>query len=537
MPARSTSAATASITSSSRATGFSQKAGMPARAARESIGAWAGVEVATTSASTPAATSASGLSRVSAASAAARYDARSPSSSTTVSRSTSSNPARVRAWNAPIRPTPTTPTWIPRVIAASGYGKRLQRLVSSASRRRADDQLRLEQMPHLLDLPALRQADEDLGRERGDLHGRLADRGERRRGVRGNVQVVEAHDRHVVRHAPSGLGDGVQHTECGEVVRGEDRGDARLALEQPARRVVPAVVGEAPLLHELEVDRQAGAGERVAVTGESFVADAELARARDVPDPRVPEVDEMLGRDAAAKAVVHLDERDRPGVDVPVEADDREAVLDEAGDPIGREDQAVDERPVDLLRAQDAEVVLLALGVARRRAEQHRVPVAQRRLLDPVHERRVEGVRDVGEEQGDRLRRLRDQAPSDRVRAVAELLDGGLDRRARRRGDLPGPVRRSRDGGRRHTREPRDVVDRGPLTRRGLAHAESLTSRKRLRKPLSDEKTRAAARRRPRARRAAAGSPHRGRAHDGTIPRVRRDDRERLTDAFWRLPG
>src|SRR5215203_1184283 len=470
MPARSTSAATASITSSSRATGFSQKAGMSAPAARESSGAWAGVEVATTSASTPAATSASGLSRVSAPSAVATDDARSVSSSTTVSRSTSSNAARVRAWNAPIRPTPTTPTWIPPVIAVSGYRKRLQTLLSSGSCRGPDDQLRLEQMPHLLDLSALREPDEDFRRERGDLGGRLADRGERRRGVRGQMQVVEADDRHVVRHALAGLGDGVQHAERREIVGGEDRGNPGLALEQPPRRIVPAVVGEATLLHELEVDGQAGAGERVAVTGETFVADTELARARDVRDPRVPEVDEMLGRHSPAKAVVDLDQRDRPRVDVPVEADDREALLDEAGDPIGREHQAVDERAVDLLRAQHAKVVLLALRFALRRAEEHRVPVAQGRLLDPAHERRVERVRDVGEEQGDRLRRLRDEAAGDRVRAVAELLDGGLDRRARRRRDLPGPVERSRDGGRRHTRKPRDVVDRRPLTRRDLAH-------------------------------------------------------------------
>jgi hypothetical protein len=131
--------------------------------------------------------------------------------------------------------------------------------------------------------------------------------------------------------------------------------------------------------------------------------------------------------------------------------------------------------------------VLLALGVALGRAEEHRVPVAQCRLLDPAHERGVERVRDVGEEQGDRLRRLRDEAAGDRVRAVAELLDRSLDRPAGGRSDLPAPVERSRDGGRRHTREPRDVVDRRPLTPGDFAHAGSVTLRKRLRKPLSDE--------------------------------------------------
>ncbi len=39
-------------------------------------------------------------------------------------------------------------------------------------------------------------------------------------------------------------------------------------------------------------------------------------------------------------------------LDVAVEADDREAVLDEAGDPLGRQHEPVDERAVDVLGAQ-----------------------------------------------------------------------------------------------------------------------------------------------------------------------------------------
>ena len=69
-------------------------------------------------------------------------------------------------------------------------------------------------------------------------------------------------------------------------------------------------------------------------------------------------------------------------VDVAVEADDRKAVLDEARDPLGRQHEAVDERAVDVLGAQQAQVALLLLGVEVGRAQQHRVVALERELLD-----------------------------------------------------------------------------------------------------------------------------------------------------------
>ena len=97
-------------------------------------------------------------------------------------------------------------------------------------------------------------------------------------------------------------------------------------------------------------------------------------------------------------------------------------VLDEPRDPLGRQHEPVDERAVHVLRAQQAQVALLLLGVALGRAEQHRLVALQHELLDAADELGVERVRDVGQQQGDRLRRLGDQAARDRVRPVAELL-------------------------------------------------------------------------------------------------------------------
>ena len=172
------------------------------------------------------------------------------------------------------------------------------------------------------------------------------------------------------------------------------------------------------------------------------------------------EAEQVFGRHARAEPVVDLDERHGLRVDVPVEADDRQSVLDEARNPVGRQHEAVDEDAVDLLRAEERKVLLLALGVALGGAEEHRVTALEGARLDAADEGGVERVRDVREEERDGLRRLRDEAPRDRVRLVAELLDRGVDRGARGRCDLTGPVQGARDGGGRHAGEPRDVVDR-----------------------------------------------------------------------------
>ena len=103
--------------------------------------------------------------------------------------------------------------------------------------------------------------------------------------------------------------------------------------------------------------------QRLLVAGEALLADAQDLRTGHVPDARVPEPDQVLGREPPAEPVVHLDERNRVRVDVAVQADDREAVLDEPGDPVGGQPQTIDEGAVDLLRAQEAQVLLLALRV------------------------------------------------------------------------------------------------------------------------------------------------------------------------------
>ena len=99
---------------------------------------------------------------------------------------------------------------------------------------------------------------------------------------------------------------------------------------------------------ERRVGGDARIGQRALIAEQSLLADAR-GRAHDVGDAPVPERQQVLGRKTSTHAVVDLHEWHGRRLDVTVEADDREAVLDEARDPLGREYESVHERAVDVL--------------------------------------------------------------------------------------------------------------------------------------------------------------------------------------------
>ena len=100
---------TSSVPSTSGATGFSQKTGTPAWTPRLMSSGCAPVVAAITRASIPAPSNSATDPAARAPACPATSRARPRSASVMISKSTPGSPRSVLAWNAPIRPTPTSP--------------------------------------------------------------------------------------------------------------------------------------------------------------------------------------------------------------------------------------------------------------------------------------------------------------------------------------------------------------------------------------------------------------------------------------------
>src|SRR5215217_2702266 len=108
-PAASTRRPTSRPSAMVRATGFSQNTGRPAETAARMSDGWASVAAATTTPSTPAASSAAGSWVGSAPMRPATSAVTAGTASVTTRESTTGRSVRVWAWNAPIRPSPIRP--------------------------------------------------------------------------------------------------------------------------------------------------------------------------------------------------------------------------------------------------------------------------------------------------------------------------------------------------------------------------------------------------------------------------------------------
>ena len=92
-----------------------------------------------------------------------------------------------------------------------------------------------------------------------------------------------------------------------------------------------------------------------------------------------------------------------------------------------------DDHSVNALAGDHLHIELLFGEIFVGIAEEHGVAGAVRRVFDPAGDSRPEGVRDVGEHQGQRMRALRTEAAGDDIWDVAEVGDRALDALARQR--------------------------------------------------------------------------------------------------------
>src|SRR5450759_2882891 len=261
--------------------------------------------------------------------------------------------------------------------------------------RESDDQLWLESDLLVLDgTPGLARRDlleEQLSAAAPELGAWLADRGQRHRGRRRELDVVVADDRYVVRDAQPVRREPLEQADGDQIVRCEDRGRTVVGRQdhQVLGRLAPRGSGQATG-GDGEKDRTRGGLHNGLGT---LTPVAHLSQARWTAherEPPVPLREQMRRRDSAAVDVVHRDRRVRGVVRVVVQEDDRDTQPREGSQRRSDIADRCDEHAPDTLFLEELEVApfacLLSSAIAQ---EDHTAEI----LNGVLH-----AARDVGEE-------------------------------------------------------------------------------------------------------------------------------------------
>ena len=290
---------------------------------------------------------------------------------------------------------------------------------------------------------------------------RLGDRGEA--DVRGHLEVVEAHQRQVAGHLEPLGASRFEHSERLRVGRGEDRRRRLGQGDELARQPVRDAAAVRPEALQLVAEREPRRRERLAIALQPLLAcheaEAPIGGVADERDPLVPELDQVLCREAAAADVV--DDDAGQARMVRVDQHDRGPGGQEGLGLVVGGRQRDDQHAVGAVERRHAAEVLVALGGIGDVADDK----IERRLVDggehPAYALDGGRVREERDHHPERVRRARRQRPGAGARPVAEVAHRGEHALSGRRADLT-VVEDARDGAHADARTLRDICDRRP---------------------------------------------------------------------------
>ena len=265
-------------------------------------------------------------------------------------------------------------------------------------------------------------------------------------------------------HLPAEPLEGLEGADRHGIVRHEDAVEVGVAAEERLHRPCARVLAEVAVLDEPFPHPLAGVAERVRVPLEPVDPDGHVQRAGDRRDLAAAGGEQVGGRRPRAAAIVgvHVGEpfaRPRPAAQHGGNAGVRQGARQRVVAVQRHENDAVD------MAVPDVALDLHVLALAAREEQQKLELGVGDRGRDALHDGGEERVREdaalgLGDDEGDRVGALRDQAAGRAVRDVAEPVDRLLDRLARVRPDLGGAVDHPGHGGRGDGREPRHLLER-----------------------------------------------------------------------------
>jgi len=245
--------------------------------------------------------------------------------------------------------------------------------------------------------------------------------------------VVEPDHADIARDRAAPPADRAHRPDRHEVVVGEDRGHVGRPVEDLEHRGLAATDQRRPPGHGDRVGVEPGRGQGVTDTREAGRGVNVPLRGHEVPEPPVPEFEQMLRREPGARPVVGMD---RGQIDIDrrsVDQDDGEWRRGQPFEVPPAETAGRDDQPVDPALDEQVEVARLALRVVVGVAQQDRVALRPGGVLDRPDQLGEVRVLDVGDDQPERFGR----ASLERARDARRPVVAGPARR-------PGSARASR---------------------------------------------------------------------------------------------
>ena len=248
------------------------------------------------------------------------------------------------------------------------------------------------------------------------------ERGERRRRVPGELDVVAADDRDVVGHGHAGLVEPGQQPEGDEVVEGDHGRRAR--REDLLDDGVPVPDGRSAL-EDREVDLRVHEA-RLGEPREPPGVGGRAGRPGEVDEPRVAERDEVVDHGAHAADVVDGHARSLPLRGRAVDEDCGADLREQLGEDVVGHPRRHEHEGVAALTGLEGDLGLVVGGLAGV-GDQHPVALRGCGARDSAEDLLEHRVAEVGDHQGDRVGPAQGQRARDVAGPVAQAGRGGLD--------------------------------------------------------------------------------------------------------------
>src|SRR2546430_2365492 len=333
-------------------------------------------------------------------------------------------------------------------------------MLQASTARDALDEIDGQQDARRLDRLPADHVEEKLHRRLSGLVQWHVNRRQRRDGVRGDGDIVAAHDRAVLRHAQPTIVQRTEHADGHHIVLDKDRGEIGGAVQEARGRLVAALDLPVALLYKAGIVEDTSFGEGLPVAAQAPAHDAALLRSYDGADAPVLQLQQMLRRQQANLHLVRADQSHAVAHDA-VNTHDGQAPAQELADALvllqlgsGQQDA------VDAALQQDVDVAFGVIPMFAEAAHDHALLLAPRLAFRAHYELSQNVVAEIARHHTDRRGALAHKAARHGIGHIAQLFSRLQDPRPGLRRDRALAFEHLADGLEADTGPRRHILNR-----------------------------------------------------------------------------